>query len=143
MHKGLRFVAVVVLVGILAIIRAKGEMYFYDPLLSFFKGDYLYKTLPELNYLKLFLNLMARYFLNSIVSLAIIFVIFLRKDFVVFSIYVFGIGFVIFSVPYFMLIKNYVAHQYIILFYVRRILIHPLFILMLIPAFYYFKNSDN
>lgn len=141
--KGVRVALTFLLIGILAIIRVKGELVFYDPLLHFFKSDYLSSSLPELNYTKLFSNLLLRYILNSITSLAIIYVIFIKKDYVIFSLYIFSIGFVIFAIPYYFLIKNYINEKYLILFYIRRILIQPVFVLLLIPAFYYFKNSDN
>lgn len=141
--KGVKVVLVFLLIGVLAIIRAKGELLFYDPLIQFFKSDYLNSSLPELNYFKLFSSLFSRYILNSIISLAIIYVIFLKKDYVIFSFYVFSIGFVIFAIPYYFLIKNYINEQYLVLFYIRRILIQPVLVLLLIPAFYYFKNSDN
>ncbi|MBS3994101.1 MAG: exosortase F system-associated protein [Bacteroidetes bacterium] len=143
MLKGFRIGLIVLLIGFLIGMRSIADNFFYDPLVKFFKGEYLYNSLPEFNYVKLFLNVFLRYFLNSIISLAIMYLIFLKKDIVVFSAFIYLFGFLFFAMLYYVLLVNYINEQYLILFYVRRILIQPMLILLLIPAFYYFKKTEN
>ena len=60
-------------------IRIVEQTLFYDPLLNYFKSDYTNFPLPLLDNFKLFFGLFFRYLLNTIVSIAIIYVAF--KDF--------------------------------------------------------------
>lgn len=143
MKKSIRIFLILILIGVLAFIRKLSDGLFYDPFTDFFKHDYLTKLLPELNYFKLGANLFFRYGLNVLVSLAIIYLVFLKKSFVIFSLWVYLIGFVVFATLYFILIINYQQDLYLFLFYCRRFLIHPLLLLLLLPAFYYFKTINN
>ncbi|MDH3381495.1 MAG: exosortase F system-associated protein, partial [Flavobacteriaceae bacterium] len=66
-----------------------------------------------------------------------------RKDFVYFSVWVFIIGFFVFIIPFYFFIENYEKENYLLLFYVIRFLIQPILLLLLLPAFYYQKFTDN
>ena len=76
MKKSTNVVLIIILLAMLVGIRAFVEPFFYDPLIAYFKSDSLTKTLPELNLSYYFENIFLRYTLNSIVSLAIIYLIF-------------------------------------------------------------------
>jgi exosortase F-associated protein len=41
------------------------------------------------------------------------------------------------TITFFIILKGELAHGYLFAFYVRRFIIHPLFVLILLPAFYY------
>ncbi|MDP2088781.1 MAG: exosortase F system-associated protein [Flavobacteriaceae bacterium] len=138
-----RIILIIVFVGILALIRGLAGAVFYDPLLIFFKYDYLNSTLPDTDFLKLIIHIFFRYSLNSSVSLAIIYLVFVKRDIVLFSIWIFIIGFVVFAIPYYFIITNYNKENYLLLFYVRRFLIQPILLLFLLPAFYYQKLTEN
>lgn len=139
MNRFQRIILIAILIGILALIRGVAADFFYDPLIDFFKNDYLNSTLPKLDTLNLFINILIRYSLNSLVSLAIIYLVFLKRDIVIFSIWIFLVGFFVFIIPYFFIITNYNTESYLLLFYVRRFLIQPILLLLLLPAFYYQK----
>ena len=115
------------------------ESYFYDPLQLFFKQAYLHEKLPALDYGPFYLHLVIRYMLNSGLSILLIWVIFRDKSFVKFSVYFYGIALFLLLLLFILLIYSYQAQYYLPLFYVRRFLIQPLFILLLLPAFYYQK----
>lgn len=138
-----RLLLVVILVGIFGLIRGFAESIFYDPLTPFFKHDYLENSLPAINFSPFFMNLFFRYFVNSMVSLAIIYLAFPKRDLIKFSVWIFVIGFVVFVIPYYFMLTNYTKENYLMLFYVRRFLIQPVFLLLLLPAFYYQKLTDN
>jgi exosortase F-associated protein len=70
-HK-IRIAIALLFVLLLVIIRAYEDALFYDPFLNFYKKDYHNLSLPETNSFKLFMGILYRYFLNSILSLAII-----------------------------------------------------------------------
>jgi len=124
------------LVILLALIRTF-ESRFYDPFLAYFKGDYMNSPFPKYDSFKLFLSLFLRYSLNSIVSLAIIQVLF--KDFMLtkFASILYLFLFIVLIIVFFGIIKFSDESNNFLLFYVRRFLIQPLFVLLFVPAFYY------
>lgn len=143
MNKLLKIALLGLLFILLIAIRAYGSVLFYDPLIDYFKNDYLYTYLPEIDAWKLIINLLFRYVLNSIISLAIIWVLFQRKDYLKFS-SIFLIGaFLVLVTVFVLLLKNQFENGYLLPFYIRRFIIHPLFLLLLLPAFYYQKLSKK
>lgn len=140
----LKLVVVMLLVFLLALVRIYENALFYDPFSYYFEGDYLNLTFPEYTNVKLLLSLSSRYFLNSSISLAIIYVLF--KDFALtkFAGFLYLIFFLILIAGFFALITFSGNENNFIIFYVRRFLIQPIFVLLFIPAFYYqIRNSKN
>ena len=121
----------------LILVRAFEDDLFYDPFLSFFKTDYQNKPLPDLNCYLLFGNLLLRYALNTFFSLIIIRLLFNERNLMFFSGYLFIFLFVILVIVFFGLLHFSKEPDYLILFYIRRFLIQPLFLVLFIPAFYY------
>ena len=62
---------------------------------------------------------------------------FQKREFVIFSIKFYIIAFLVLSIGYYFLLRFGMANGYLFTFYVRRFLTHPIFILILLPAFYY------
>ena len=137
MRKSVRILLIIVLFIMLILIRAVVQPYFYDPLLDYFKHDYLNASIPELDFGAYFLNIFYRYFLNTIISLAIIYLVFYDEKALYFSIKFYVLAFLVFSLMLFILLKFNVTQNYLLTFYVRRFLIQPLFVFILLPAFYY------
>lgn len=132
-----------ILLSILALIfvRKFETSLFYDPLLLFFKQkDFNHQIPPEFNLIKLTTSLIFRYGLNSIITLVIIYLWYNDKKITKVCSYILGIGFLIFiSLYLFSLLTNF-SLGYMPTFYIRRVLIQPIFLLLLIPAIYYYKN---
>jgi len=124
---------------ILVAIRAVAIEYFYDPLIQYFKGDYNYLPVPEINYGKYFFFLFVRFCLNTLVSLGIIYVFFSNIKMVIFALKFHLGAFIFLSIVLLALLNYNLVDTYLVTFYVRRFLIHPLFLLILLPAFYYQK----
>ncbi|MHB1148364.1 MAG: exosortase F system-associated membrane protein [Lutibacter sp.] len=139
MRKSIRIFLIVVLFLMLILIRAVLQPYFYDPLLDYFKHDYLYTSIPELDFGTYFLNIFYRYALNTIISLAIIYLVFYDKKVLNFSVKFYVLAFAVLGLMLFILLKFNVTQNYLLTFYVRRFLIQPLFVFILLPAFYYQK----
>lgn len=135
----IRIIIIVVLLLILVGIRAVIAPLFYDPLNTYFKNDYLYTSLPTIELGRYFLQLFFRYFLNTVVSLAIIYVAFTNLRLIQFSIKFYFTAFLFLASILYTLLKFQYLDGYLLLFYVRRFLIHPLFVFILLPAFYYQK----
>lgn len=122
---------------LLIAVRAIAPKIFYDPLINYFTDEYLH-ILPEgIETGKLFLNLFFRYVLNAFISLGIICLIFKRIDFVKFAVGFYVFAFITLSIIFYFLLKNNFENGHLLPFYIRRFLIHPLILLVLLPAFYY------
>ncbi|NCT17079.1 MAG: exosortase F system-associated protein [Flavobacteriaceae bacterium CG_4_8_14_3_um_filter_34_10] len=139
-YKVIRIICVLFLIMLLVLERLFETELFYDPLIPFFKQDYLLKKVPQVNVTLLLLNTVFRYALNMLISLAILYVIFKDKDVIKFSFFLFVLALVI-LLPWmaYLVLNASPESNYNLLFYVRRFLIQPIFILFLLPAFYYHK----
>ena len=125
------------LVFLLALVRIFEHALFYDPFAYYFEGDYLNLTFPEYKPWTLFANLTGRYLLNSIISLGIIFVLFRDAQLTRFSAFLYVVFYLILIASFFALIVFSGHENNFIIFYVRRFLIQPIFVLLFIPAFFY------
>lgn len=126
----------------LVLIRAYEDSLFYDPFLNYFKSDYYNLPIPKIDNLKLMLGLFLRFFLNTVLSLAVIYVLFKDIDAVKFASVLYFIFFVmLLAAFYIILLKNGESNK-MGLFYVRRFLIQPIFLLLFLPAFYYQKQKQ-
>ena len=128
---------------LLFLIRAFETTLFYDPLIDYFKNDYLHQKIDDIDSWRLLINLLYRYLLNSIISLGLIWILFKRKDYVKFSGVFFVLAFIILIPVFLFLLKDNFQRGYLLLFYVRRFIIQPLFLLLLVPLFFYQKLSDT
>jgi exosortase F-associated protein len=134
-HKG-QIAAGSVLIVLLVLVRTFEDALFYDPFLNYFKTNYIRLPLPQIENGTLFLHLLFRYSLNTVLSLAIIYVIFKNKELVKFSAVLYVIFFVFLILAFFLTLEFYATNKMMI-FYIRRFLIQPLFLLLFIPAFYF------
>ena len=124
---------------LIAIRYWQGQL-FYDPLLHFFKGEYLQSvSLPELDALKLYLHVILRFWLNSALSILILVVLFPKKEIFRIALLLYGCLFLLLIIAFVTIIGIYDAQWSMLLFYVRRFLIQPILLLVLVPAFYYQK----
>ncbi|WP_435414455.1 exosortase F system-associated membrane protein [Polaribacter aestuariivivens] len=143
MNKYIKIILTIILVLLLFVIRAFSEELFYDPLIEYFKNDYLYSKIPNINIWHLMIDMLFRYILNSLVSLGIIWVLFERKDYLKFTGFFLMAAFTVLIIAFILLLRNQFENGYLLPFYIRRFIIHPLFLLLLLPAFYYQKLSNR
>ncbi|MFD1603660.1 exosortase F system-associated protein [Flavobacterium artemisiae] len=131
-----RIIAALLVIFSFAVIRAFENQLFYDPFLEYFEKDFKKMPFPEIDTFKLFGGLLLRYILNTGLSLALIYILFSDKDILKFSTALYSFfGIILFVLLY--IILQFYAEGNWLLFYVRRFLIQPIFILIFIPAFYY------
>jgi len=140
MNKYIRFLGVGFLFFLLILVRAFASELFYDPFILYFKNDYLHKPIPDYDTANLYVNIFFRYLLNAIISIGIIFILF-QNQFLKFSLQFYLVAFAILILFLFIVLKFHLFESYLPLFYLRRFLIHPIFILLLIPIFYYQKKN--
>lgn len=129
-------------VVLLVLVRAFENQLFYDPFLDFFKKDFSMLRLPYFDSTQLFLGLLFRYSLNTAISIGIIYVFFKDVSMLHFSFILYLFFFVILIVAFFCIINLDRGHNNLLLFYIRRFLIQPIFVLLFIPGFYYQKQKN-
>jgi len=127
---------ILLLVLLLVAVRILENRLFYDPFVLFFKQEG--KVLPGYNGFRLFLGMAFRYLLNSVISLGIIWLVFKDKAILKLTLVLYIIFFILLVAALFMVLAVD-APSHLLLFYVRRFLIQPLFLILFLPAFYYQK----
>ncbi len=128
---------VLVLVGMLAMMRLFEGQLFYDPFLTYFRGEYADRPLPVVDEILLLISYLFRYAINTALSLAIIQVLFSDRNLTTFAAFLYGIFFIIFVCLFFAILLLTDEPHKMYLFYVRRFLIQPILLLLFIPAFYF------
>lgn len=129
--------AILLLVIGLALVRVYQQELFYDPFLDFFKSEnYKGQMLPPYDQLRLFLSLAFRYFINSVLSLSIIYYCFKDHGILKTAAFLYAALFVALIVALYIILSADNPNT-LILFYVRRFIIQPLFLILFVPAFYY------
>jgi len=136
-----KYILLFLLFGALVLIRFFENELFYDPYLSFFHNDYLYIDSPRRELVKLTLFATLHFVMNTAISLGILYVVFKDKSVVKFSGLVFIAAYVILISLFLYFVIRPKQEDYYIFFNIRRFLIQPLLLILLLPAFYYQKIS--
>ncbi|MEO8515747.1 MAG: exosortase F system-associated protein [Flavobacterium sp.] len=142
LNNNVRIVQLIFLVGLLVLVRVFENQLFYDPFLNYFKEESI-SAYPEINFVKLYLNLCFRYFLNTIISLTILYVIFKDVALVKFSAVLYSLFFILLLIGFYIYLNYFDESHKMIFFYIRRFLIQPIFILLFIPGFYFQTESQK
>ncbi|SDX40211.1 exosortase F-associated protein [Lutibacter oricola] len=142
MSNKLQILLIVVLFALLIFLRGFFDTYMYDPLISYFKSDYLYIEFPEINNLKYTFSLFFRFSINTIISLIIIYLFYKNGNYVRFALKFYIAMFILLSVILILDLNYRFFNTYMVVFYARRFLIHPVFLIVLLPAFYYQKLQN-
>ncbi|MFO7721212.1 MAG: exosortase F system-associated protein [Gillisia sp.] len=138
-----RIAIISLLVGLLVLIRFFEHSLFYDPLIEFYQSDYLNNKVPHFITWQLLANVFLRFLLNTGISLAIVYVAFLDKNILKFSFLLYVLLFAACFPGFVFLILTIENENFMALFYIRRFLIHPIFVIILLPAFYYFRLKNS
>ena len=138
----IKYMLLFVLIGLLVLIRFYEDQLFYDPYGSFFQNDYLYIDNPRREVFKLVVFTTLRYVLNTIISLGILFVVFRDWSVIKFSGIIYVTAYVIFMALYLYFVLNPKQEDYYLFFNIRRFLIQPIILILLLPAFYYHKQRQ-
>ncbi len=140
----LKIIGIIILASLLVLIRAFENTLFYDPLLEFFKMDYKSMPLPQMDTFALQTGIALRFLMNTLISLSILWLIFFDKEIIKLSTILYSLLFVVLFMVFSLIIFTFEeASGHMVLFYVRRFLIQPLFLLILLPAFYFQKYKSR
>lgn len=131
-----------VLLGILGLIgiRVLEDLVFYDPFLMFFKSADHSAVFPNFQWGKLIFSHLFRFGLNTFFSLWIIHFLFQNKEWTKQAFLLISIIFIIVFPIYLFCIYNKFEFGYLFSFYIRRFVIQPLTLLLIVPVFYYRKR---
>ena len=143
MNTYIKVILLLILTLLLFLVRAFSADLFYDPLIEYFKNEYLYTRMPQINIWLLTIDMLYRYILNSVITLGFIWVLFERKDYIKFTGFFLMTAFIALIVVFVLLLRDQFESGYLLPFYIRRFIIHPLFLLILLPAFYFQKLSNR
>lgn len=141
MRIAVKLAIVVVLVISLVLIRMFEEVIFYDPFMYFFQG--CLDEHPQLFPGHWYANVALRFIANTLISLAIIYVVFEDKGSVKFSAALYGVLFLLLFPLFIVLMERVEKEDYLAVFYVRRFLVQPILLLLLLPALYYQRLKDR
>ena len=140
----IQVISILLAIILLVLIRGFEDILFYDPLLDFFKTDYFLQSIPSMNLISLFSNIVFRYLLNTFFSLLILWLLFKDRGIIKVSIFIYFVFFIlVFSVFAYMIYFGDTGCQNTLLFYIRRFLIQPILLLVLLPAFFFQKSKSR
>lgn len=143
MNKWIRYSLVAILVLLLILVRKFEGSLFYDPFLKYFHGHIGRAFYPEYDLMKVLLSVLFRYAVNTSISLGIIWLIYCNKSFVKFSLLIFAVFFIALLPLYSYLVQHYFELGNNFGFYVRRFLIQPILLLILVPALSTYKSQNT
>ncbi len=143
MSKRVKVLIIVFAFALLALIKINEDIIYYDPFISYFKNNYFNQPTPNYTLFKLLTNTTARYLINSLISIFILYIAFQKKSIIRFSILFYSLAFIILITCYSIILFNFNIDLKQVFFYIRRFLIQPIFILILLPAFYYQNSIQN
>ncbi len=138
-----RYSLAAVLILLLIALRAFEEQLFYDPFLAYFKNDYLNLPFPEYQTISLLGSMILRYLLNSALSLGFIHSFFQDKTLLRMTAVLYAVLGILLLLTMFGLLTFSDSSNNFVLFYVRRLIIQPLFLLLFLPAFYFQKIKET
>lgn len=133
---------ILVFAGILGLVSVRflEDKIFYDPFLEFFKADYKVAQVPDFIWGKLMLSHFFRFALNLIFSAIVVHFMFLNRKWTLQAVVLIAVAFVFFFPIYLWCLYSKMEIGYLFTFSVRRFVIQPIILLLIIPIFYYRKN---
>ena len=130
--------AILGILGLIGIRMVEGDL-FYDPFLEYFHEANKHIAVPEFVWSKLITNHLFRFLLNLICSAIILQAIFNNKKWTVQGIVLMILVFAITFPVYLYCLHTELEIGYLFTFYMRRFVIQPIILLLIIPLFYYRK----
>ena len=133
---------ILVFAGILGLVSVRflEDKIFYDPFLEFFKADYKVAQVPDFIWGKLMLSHFFRFALNLIFSAIVVHFMFLNKKWTIQAVVLMVVAFLFFFPIYLWCLYSKMEIGYLFTFSVRRFVIQPIILLLIIPIFYYRKK---
>ena len=136
------FLVVLGIFGLIGV-RMVEDKIFYDPFLDYFHEANKKAVFPDFEWGKLILNYIFRFVLNLFFSAVIIQFVFKNFRWTVQAVVMILLVFAITFPMYLYCISTKFEIGYLFSFYMRRFVIQPLILLLIIPMFYYRKQISD
>lgn len=136
------FLVVLGIFGLIGV-RMVEDKIFYDPFLDYFHEANKKAVFPDFEWGKLILNYIFRFVLNLFFSAVIIQFVFKNFRWTVQAVVMILLVFAITFPMYLYCISTKFEIGYLFSFYMRRFVIQPLILLLVIPMFYYRKQISD
>jgi len=133
------FLVVIGIFGLIGV-RMLEDRLFYDPFLNYFHEANKNMDFPVFEWGKLILGHFFRFILNLLFSCLILQCLFKNKEWTIQGAILIGIIFAITFPIYLYCIHTQFEIGYLFSFYMRRFVIQPLVLLLVVPLFYYRKQ---
>lgn len=133
------FLVIIGVCGLISV-RMLEDQIFYDPFLKYFHEADVQIAIPQFEWGKLILSHIFRFLLNLFFSYVIIHFLFKNKIWTIQGAILISIFFVITFPIYLYCISDRFEIGHLFSFYMRRFVIQPLIILLIVPLFYYRKQ---
>jgi len=141
--KILNWFLVILGIGGLIGIRVLEDTLFYDPFLTYFHEANKNIEFPEFEWGRLIIGYLFRFILNLLFSCLIVQGLFENRQWTLQGAILMSIVFVITFPVYLYCIHGKFGIGYLFSFYMRRFVIQPLIILLVVPIFYYRKQMNK
>ncbi len=134
-----------VLIGFLGLVLVRffEDQLFYDPFLDYFRNENFHIAFPKFIWGKLIFSNIFRFILNLFFSCIVIQFLFKNKSWTIQGALLIFIVFIITFPLYLYCIYDEFRVGNLFSFYVRRFVIQPVILLLIIPLFYYRKKLIN
>ena len=120
-------------------VRYLENVLFYDPFLDYF-ANIGNPAFPQFEWTGLISSHIFRFLLNLIFSLGIVHFLFLNKKWTFQAMVLITLSFILFFPIYLYSVYTEFSFGNLFSFYIRRFVIQPLPVLLIVPLFYYRKN---
>lgn len=127
--------------GLIGVRMFEGQL-FYDPFLKYFQEANVHTEIPSFVWGKLIVSHLFRFVLNLAFSALIVHFIFKNTLWTKQAIFLMTLVFLITFPIYLYCISTDFSLGYLFSFYMRRFVIQPLILLLIIPLFYYRKHLN-
>lgn len=136
-------VLVVLLIMGLVAVRGFEDVLFNDPLKNYFNSDFQLRPVPAVSTLEQLAITSLRFLLNMVLSLWILWFLYKEISYINASLWVYLFAYVLLIGSFYFLLSVNSDLGKMGLFYVRRFLIHPLLLFVLVAGFYFLKNKNK
>lgn len=138
--KALNYLLIIIGIAGLVSVRVLEDRLFYDPILAYFKSESAINAFPKFDGFKIIISHLFRFVLNLLFSLLIIQNIFRNKEWTLQAALLMVVVFVIVFPIYLYCLYTQFDIGLLFSFYMRRFVIQPMTLLLIVPIFYYRKH---
>lgn len=135
--------AVILLVIFLIAVRLFEVQLFQDPLHVYFHSTFHLYDLPEVQKWSVLASTSLRFLFNMVLSLWILWFLFKTESFIKAALWVYLFAFLILLFLFFLLLEADTSFLKMALFYIRRFLIQPILLFVMVAGFYFLKTKGN